>query len=192
VTFLACHPQQLFHCRPKDQNDAAQQDISDRLSHCRDGYEPGGQVVIDDGSEVGAIAAAISGNRSPTSADASVGSQIKKLRRAAGRTQKEIADIVGVTGAQFHRYETGATRIATSRLLSIATALGVRPEALIGTAPPRHTPMVNFIDGAADDLVELVQVFSTINDPRRRSALLAFARAVARGRPPQIADQTPE
>lgn len=138
------------------------------------------------------IAAAMPGNRSPTSADANVGGRIKELRRAAGRTQKEIADIVGVTGAQFHRYETGATRIATSRLLGIATALGVRPEALVGTASPRAEPMVDFTEGATDELVELVQVFSTINDPRRRSALMAFARAVARGQPLHSAASTAE
>jgi hypothetical protein len=73
----------------------------------------------------------------------------------------------------FHRYETGATRIATSRLLGIATALDVRPEVLMGTAAPENKPMLNFIDGATDELVELVQVFSTINDPRRRGALMA-------------------
>ncbi|MGK7861142.1 helix-turn-helix domain-containing protein [Falsiroseomonas sp. E2-1-a4] len=133
------------------------------------------------------MVAATPGNRSPTSADASVGGRIKELRRAAGRTQKEIADIVGVTGAQFHRYETGATRIATSRLLGIAAALGVRAEALVGTASPRAEPMVDFSEGATDELVELVQVFSTISDPRRRSALMAFARAVARGQPLQSA-----
>ena len=132
------------------------------------------------------------GNRSPTSADANVGGRIKELRRAAGRTQKEIADIVGVTGAQFHRYETGATRIATSRLLGIATALGVRPEALVGTATPRPEPMVDLTEGATDELVELVQVFSTITDPRRRSALMAFARAVARGQPLQSGSTTSE
>jgi len=153
---------------------------------------PQAMAVMNDGSAVGLVVAAISGNRAPTSADASVGSRIKELRRAAGRTQKEIADIVGVTGAQFHRYETGATRIATSRLLGIATALDVRPEVLMGTAAPENKPMLNFIDGATDELVELVQVFSTINDPRRRGALMAFARAVARGQPLQTADQTPE
>ncbi|WP_439596812.1 helix-turn-helix domain-containing protein [Falsiroseomonas sp.] len=130
-------------------------------------------------------AAAPGGNRSPTLADANVGGRIKELRRAAGRTQKEVADIVGVTGAQFHRYETGATRIATSRLLGIANALGVRPEALVGTAAPRSEPLAEFAEGATDELVELVQVFSTISDPRRRTALMAFARAVARGQPMQ-------
>ncbi|MBU8536746.1 helix-turn-helix domain-containing protein [Falsiroseomonas tokyonensis] len=139
----------------------------------------------EDTSGAEPAAAAPSGNRSPTLADANVGGRIKELRRAAGRTQKEAADIVGVTGAQFHRYETGATRIATSRLLGIANALGVRPEALVGTAAPRAEPLAEFTDGATDELIELVQVFSTINDPRRRSALMAFARAVARGQPLQ-------
>jgi transcriptional regulator with XRE-family HTH domain len=147
---------------------------------------------LEGGSEAEPVLVVIPGNRSPTPADANVGGRIKELRRAAGRTQKEIAEIIGVTGAQFHRYETGATRIATSRLLGIATALGVRPELLMGAASPQHAPMVDFIDGATDDLVELVQVFSTINDPRRRSALMAFARAVARGQPLQAASQTTE
>ena len=120
-------------------------------------------------------------NRSPTSADAGVGSRIKELRRASGRTQKEIADIVGVTGAQFHRYETGATRVAASRLMAIAEALNVRPEVLMGTsAAPGISASVNLGDAAPDDLLELVEVFAAISDPRRRAALMAFARVVAK------------
>jgi transcriptional regulator with XRE-family HTH domain len=120
-------------------------------------------------------------NRSPTSADAGVGSRIKELRRASGRTQKEIADIVGVTGAQFHRYETGATRVAASRLMAIAEALNVRPEVLMGTSTaPAGSGGVNLGDAAPDDLLELVEVFAAISDPRRRAALMAFARVVAK------------
>lgn len=119
-------------------------------------------------------------SRAPTSADAGVGVRIKQLRRAAGRTQKQIASAIGVTGAQFHRYETGATRVAASRLMAIAAALGTRPEALIGTQKPVQAAPP--IDGAAtDDLVELVEAYTAISDPRRRQALIAFARVVARG-----------
>ncbi|MDB5412185.1 MAG: hypothetical protein JWR10_520 [Rubritepida sp.] len=121
-------------------------------------------------------------NRSPTSADATVGGRIKELRRAAGHTQKQVANLIGVTGAQFHRYETGATRVAASRLMAIAAALGTRPEALIG-AMGKAQPMITAapLDGAATDgLVELVEVYATISDPRRRHALIAFARVVAR------------
>lgn len=117
-------------------------------------------------------------NRSATLADATVGERIKKFRRAAGQTQKQVADLVGVTGAQFHRYETGTTRVAASRLMAIAKALGIRPEQLIGTASEVTPPPALLDSSATDALVELVEVYSNI-DARRRSALLAFARAVA-------------
>lgn len=130
-------------------------------------------------------------NRSPTSDDAHVGGRIKQLRRALGRTQKQIANIVGVTGAQFHRYETGSTRVAASRLIAIAAALNVRPEVLMGAASPvpemvasSPAPMIS----ASDDLLELVEVYESISDPRRRNALIAFARAVARGQHAQASD----
>ncbi|WP_421994093.1 helix-turn-helix domain-containing protein [Roseococcus sp.] len=120
-------------------------------------------------------------NRSPTSADARVGVRIKELRRAAGYTQKEIATQIGVTGAQFHRYETGATRVAASRLMAIAEALGTRPDALMGVAMPMAHASVPLEGAATDDLVELVEAYGAISDPRRRLALINFARAVARG-----------
>ncbi|MBS7812018.1 helix-turn-helix domain-containing protein [Roseococcus pinisoli] len=121
-------------------------------------------------------------NRSPTSADARVGVRIKELRRAAGHTQKEIAMAIGVTGAQFHRYETGATRVAASRLMAIAAALGTRPEVLMSAKATTPAMPAQLLDGAAsDDLVELVEAYGAISDPRRRLALIAFARAVARG-----------
>ena len=136
----------------------------------------GSSNASDQGSE-----GTTSNNRSPTSADAGVGNRIKELRRASGRTQKEIADIVGVTGAQFHRYETGATRVAASRLMAIAEALNVRPDVLMG-APAASTASttVELGDAAPDDLLELVEVFAAISDPRRRAALMAFARVVAK------------
>ncbi|WP_165585639.1 helix-turn-helix domain-containing protein [Roseococcus sp. SYP-B2431] len=126
-------------------------------------------------------------NRSPTSADARVGVRIKELRRAAGRTQKQIAAQIGVTGAQFHRYETGATRVAASRLMAIAAALGTRPEALMGMPAPALVAAIPLEGGATDDLVELVEAYGAISDPRRRLALITFARAVARGAGPEDA-----
>ncbi|WP_338663897.1 helix-turn-helix domain-containing protein [Pararoseomonas sp. SCSIO 73927] len=124
-----------------------------------------------------------SGNqRSPTSSDSAVGREIRELRRAQGRTQKELARMVGVTGAQLHRYETGTTRIAASRLIAIANALDIRPDVLIAAGSTRAVPAPPppaFQAGSGDDIVELIQAFSTITDPRHRSALVAVARMMA-------------
>ena len=120
-------------------------------------------------------------NRAPTSDDAAVGRRIKEERRAAGRTQLSIARCIGVTGAQFHRYEAGSSRVAASRLMAIAASLNIRPEVLMGVPVPRpvEAPSVPLSPGPTHDLVALVEVFASISDPRRRHALLAFARVIS-------------
>jgi transcriptional regulator with XRE-family HTH domain len=115
--------------------------------------------------------------RGPTNSDAAVGREIRQHRRSAGLTQKQLAKVVGVTGAQLHRYETGATRIAASRLIAIANALGVRTDSLLAVASAgemgnRATSTPN----TSDEIVELIQVFGSIADPKHRSALVAVAR----------------
>ncbi|MCR0985863.1 helix-turn-helix domain-containing protein [Roseomonas populi] len=120
--------------------------------------------------------------RSPMASDTAVGREIRELRRVQRRTQKELARMVGVTGAQLHRYETGTTRIAASRLIAIANALDVRPDVLIaaGSAQGAPTlPAVALSSSAGDDIAELLQVFCTITDPKHRSALIAVARMMA-------------
>ena len=146
-------------------------------------------------------------NRAPTSDDAAVGRRIKVERRAAGRTQKDLAHTIGVTGAQFHRYEAGTTRVAASRLMAIAATLHLRPEALMGMSvpPPAAVHPVMYSElhpvphptpagggHGVDDLVELVEVFATITDPRRRHALLAFARVIASGQQSTAAEPPAE
>lgn len=81
-----------------------------------------------------------SGTRSPTASDAALGQKIRELRRLRGLTQSELAALAGVTGAQVHRYEAGGTRIAASRLVAIARALGAQPDSLIGFCTTKAEP----------------------------------------------------
>jgi len=116
--------------------------------------------------------------RGPTTSDSAVGREIRQYRRSAGLTQKQIASMVGVTGAQLHRYETGSTRITASRLIDIANALGVRPDTLLATAAAAGTEPVAMpnLANSGQEIVELIQMFGSISDPRHRSALVAVAR----------------
>jgi transcriptional regulator with XRE-family HTH domain len=111
-------------------------------------------------------------------ADSAVGHEIRRHRRLAGLTQKDVAARIGVTGAQFHRYETGATRITTGRLIAIATELNIRPDTLLAagsTAAAEH-PLSS--SNASQEIVDLVQMFASI-DPQHRSALVAVARMIS-------------
>jgi transcriptional regulator with XRE-family HTH domain len=85
--------------------------------------------------------------------------------------------MIGVTGAQLHRYETGSTRITASRLIAIANALGVRPDTLLAAASATDTIEQPVLPASSSqEIVELIQMFGSIADPRHRSALVAVAR----------------
>ena len=124
------------------------------------------------------------GSRSATSSDGMVGRRIKALRLRSGLTQKQVAARVGVTGAQFHRYEVGTTRVAASRLMDIAAVLDARAEDLMRDEAPRVLAQPQVSPAASNDLVELMEMYSAIADHRRRCALVSFARSLARSELP--------
>jgi transcriptional regulator with XRE-family HTH domain len=110
-----------------------------------------------------------------------LGKEIRYQRRLAGLSQKEVAARVGVTGVQLHRYEVGATCVTTSRLINIASAIGVRPDVLLNaaTTPPQMQASMDHGAGAAGDLAAFLETFMTIQDPAHRDALLAVARMMS-------------
>ncbi len=116
--------------------------------------------------------------RSPTAVDRAVGTRIRRLRRSNGLTLRELGRAIGVSAVQLQRYETGASRVAASRLIAIANVLGASIDALLGE--PREGGVVPAVTARRSDVVELVRIFSDIHDPVHRSAILAFIRAMAR------------
>lgn len=57
--------------------------------------------------------------------DTAVGQRIRKRRKALGLSQTELAHNIGVKFQQVQKYETGANRVAASRLWKISEALKV-------------------------------------------------------------------
>lgn len=60
--------------------------------------------------------------------DIAIGQRVRLARRDAGLSQEALADKLGLTFQQVQKYEKGANRIACSRMVQIAQALG-RPVA---------------------------------------------------------------
>ena len=54
-----------------------------------------------------------------------VGLRIRQRRILLGLTQQQLAELIGVTYQQAHKYERGVNRIAAGRLYQIARVLGV-------------------------------------------------------------------
>ncbi|GJD92492.1 hypothetical protein BHAOGJBA_6046 [Methylobacterium hispanicum] len=87
----------------------------------------------------------------PMEADVRLGARLKRLRDGAGITQRQAAEVVGVSAAQFQKYEKGTNAISDLSLAKVARLLG-RPitdflDALEADAPE---------DCATDDLIRTV------------------------------------
>lgn len=108
--------------------------------------------------------------------DAEIGGRIRSLRVLAGMTQEKLAEILGITFQQVQKYEKGVNRVSGSRILAIASALGVSPTQLLtGEGESAHQIAASF--GGAEisiaDAGAIRQLFELpIHDRRRVGQLI--------------------
>ena len=117
-----------------------------------------------------------SGRPRASALDTLVGKRARERRLALGLTQQRLAEMVGITYQQLHKYETGANRLSAGRLYRLAEALGVEVGHYFGengadgpTAPAEHRRA----------LLELVRNFARIPDRKQREAVARLARTLA-------------
>jgi transcriptional regulator with XRE-family HTH domain len=108
--------------------------------------------------------------------DRHVGARIRERRIMLGLTQQQLADLIGVTYQQAHKYEHGINRVSAGRLFEIARVLSV--------------PVSYFFDGLDTQTgrpigqrermcLELARNFAQISNERHQEALSQLARALA-------------
>src|SRR6476619_6230171 len=61
-------------------------------------------------------AGAGAGRSRPQDVDRHVGARVREWRLALGLTQQQLAELVGITDQQAHKYEKGVNRISAGRL----------------------------------------------------------------------------
>lgn len=75
---------------------------------------------------------------------------IKEAREAAGYSQKELAEIIGVAPNTFHGYESGKHDPKSFLLTAIAQACGVTTDFLLGLEDSSHSNVHNISPGCQD------------------------------------------
>ena len=77
-----------------------------------------------------------------TNIDTEIGQRLRQARLSNGLTQQGLAEKIGISFQQIQKYENGTNRVSSSRLLGIASSLGV--------------PITYFFDelGSGDILIE--------------------------------------
>src|ERR1051326_634189 len=133
--------------------------------------------------ETGKESAAMSRTAAPRRAgartqdiDRHVGARVRERRIMMGLTQQQLADLIGVTYQQAHKYERGINRVSAGRLYEIAQVLSV--------------PVGYFFDGLQEEntraisprermCLELARNFAQIPNERHQEALSQLARVLA-------------
>ncbi|KAF0114178.1 MAG: transcriptional regulator [Rhodospirillaceae bacterium] len=111
-----------------------------------------------------------------TNTDRHVGNWIRERRVMLGLSQQQMADMIGVTYQQAHKYERGINRISAGRLFEIAQVLGVDVSYFFESIDTqRHSDM----NPRQRMCLELARNFVQIKNERHQEALSQLARALA-------------
>lgn len=122
--------------------------------------------------------------RSSTRIDSHVGLRLRLRRLELGMTQDSLATMLGITAQQVQKYERGANRIGSGRLLQIATILDVPVGYFFhgvdkrGEAGPSDvsSPLTMALEDAAT--VRLLRMFASVEDPKVRQRVLGIVEAL--------------
>lgn len=108
--------------------------------------------------------------------DRHVGARIRERRIMLGLSQQQMADLIGVTYQQAHKYERGINRISAGRLYEIAQVLGVPVSYFFeGLNSERSTDLT----ARQRMCLELARNFASISNEKHQEALSQLARALA-------------
>ncbi len=123
--------------------------------------------------------------KKPDPIDQHVGSRVKMRRLVLGISQEKLADAVGVTFQQVQKYEKGANRMGSSRLMQVANALKVTPafffEDAVGKAVSKSAhASPNYVTGflASPDGLALARAFTSISNKKLRRSIVSLVEDV--------------
>ena len=114
--------------------------------------------------------------QSTAAIDDHIGGRIRERRIMLGLTQQQLAEMIGVTYQQAHKYERGINRVSAGRLFEVARALSA--------------PITYFYEGIGEEsprqimphqrmLLELARNLAEIRNEKHQEAVSQIARALA-------------
>jgi len=131
----------------------------------------------------------------PNPIDVHVGARIRLRRTLLGISQTALAEAIGLTFQQVQKYEKGANRVSSSRLMDMANALDVSVSYFFeemsatvrGQTPSELMRMKRRPENdqeqdpmARRETLELVRAYYKIGDPAVRKRVFELTKAVAK------------
>jgi transcriptional regulator with XRE-family HTH domain len=115
-------------------------------------------------------------DRSTGTIDEHIGGRVRERRIMLGLTQQQLAEMIGVTYQQAHKYERGINRVSAGRLYEIARVL--------------NAPITHFYEGVGEEAprpvtshqrmqLDIARNFTEIQNEKHQEAVSQLARALA-------------
>ena len=113
--------------------------------------------------------------------DRHVGARMRERRVMLGLTQQQMAELIGVTYQQAHKYETGINRISAGRPYQIARALGVEISYFFEDVDPGGGAQTKAQELMPQQrmLLDLARNFAAIKSRKHQEALCHLARVLS-------------
>ncbi|AEP10359.1 helix-turn-helix domain-containing protein [Micavibrio aeruginosavorus] len=74
-------------------------------------------------------------NRKELNINEKIGENLRLLRQVVGLSQRDLADILGVSYQQVQKYEAGSDRVPVEGFVRLRTTLGISMDSLIADEP---------------------------------------------------------
>ncbi len=102
---------------------------------------------------------------------------IKEFRKAAGMTQQELAQKIGVTNSAIGHYERGIRKVEQDKLSIIAEVFGTSIDEILGVRKPIITETKKALHGNSR-AAQMKEVFEKLN-PTDQRAVLKMAKSLS-------------
>ncbi|KLN62395.1 XRE family transcriptional regulator [Kiloniella spongiae] len=104
-----------------------------------------------------------------------VGQKIRERRTMLGLTQQQLADLIGVTYQQAHKYERGINRVSAGRLFEISQVLGVEVSFFYEGLDNNH----DAVNERQRMCLDLARNFTNIRNEKHQDALSMLCRVLS-------------
>jgi transcriptional regulator with XRE-family HTH domain len=124
------------------------------------------------------------GARSPDRVDIEVGKRIRIQRVAAGLSQTELGDSIGITFQQIQKYEKGTNRVGAGRLTKIAGVFNVPVSIFFEGRDHSEKVPAEGVESPLSLITHphafrLLQAYSKLNDGELRRRVVAVVERIA-------------
>ncbi len=108
-----------------------------------------------------------------------IGGKLRDCREAHGLTQRQVADILGVSFQQLNNYERGVTRISSGKLLLLSVVLNVPIASFFGFDFEKKSEGFDRHFRYSDEY-QIINTFKSIKDPALKKKVAELCALIAK------------